>query len=137
MGWRYLMFTLSGLMLLLWAARFFLFPLFESPRYLVGKGRDAEAVDVIHKVAAFNGKTDAITLDVEQLRAVEDKLYGQDRSRKMLAEGSDFSIGHIKALFKTRKMAFSTSLLIFLWGIIGLASTLYNSFLPFLYVIEY
>ena len=29
-------------------------------------------------------------------------------------------------------MAFSTSLLIGMWGLIGLASTLYNNFLPFL-----
>ncbi|EIN05730.1 MFS general substrate transporter [Punctularia strigosozonata HHB-11173 SS5] len=133
MGWRYLMFTLSALMLLLWALRFFAFPLFESPRYLVGKGRDAEAVAVVRKVAAFNGRPEgAVSLDEDQLRAVDEKAGGQVGGGALLAQGSDFSVGHVKALFKTRRMAWSTTLLIFLWGIIGLASTLYNSFLPFL-----
>jgi len=72
MGWRYLLFTLGGLMLLLWSLRFFVFSLLESPRFLCGIGKDAEAVDVI--------------------------------------------CNHIKALFATPKTAWSTSLLIAVWG---------------------
>jgi len=52
--------------------------------------------------------------------------------RPLLSKTSVFTMTHIKALFATRKMAISTSMLIALWGTIGLASTLYNSFLPFL-----
>ena len=44
MGWRYLLFALGGMTLFLWALRFFVFPLEESPRFLVGRGRDADAV---------------------------------------------------------------------------------------------
>ncbi|KAI0078436.1 MFS general substrate transporter [Panus rudis PR-1116 ss-1] len=135
MGWRYLLFTLGGVTLLLWAFRFFVFHLEESPRYLVGKGNDEAAVAVIHRIAKFNGTTSDLTVD--QLVHVGEearKKYGiQDTGKsKVLSQSSDWSIDHVKALFKTRKMAWSTSLLIALWGIIGLASTLYNNFLPYL-----
>ncbi|KIJ64332.1 hypothetical protein HYDPIDRAFT_175668 [Hydnomerulius pinastri MD-312] len=134
MGWRYLLFTLGGLTLFLWALRFFIFTLLESPRFLSGIGKDAEAVDVIRKLAEYNGKTS--TLTVEELEA-PGRIYEGDSSpardrRKILSKDSKFNAGHIKALFATPKMAWSTSLLIALWGIIGLASTLYNSFLPYL-----
>lgn len=146
------MFTLGGLTLLLWCVRFLVFRLDESPRYLIGKGRDEEAVEIIHKIAKFNGKADRCTLTVEDLQeagrdchAKESsafpvaKLSGGDRA-STVPEATDverkagllLSSSHIKPLFATRKMAWSTSLLIVIWGTIGLASTLYNSFLPYM-----
>jgi hypothetical protein len=67
MGWRYYCFTIGGLTLFLWTVRFAM-PLLESPRFLVGKGEDEEAVQVIHKIAKINRKTSSLT--VEQLRDV-------------------------------------------------------------------
>ncbi|KAI8992844.1 MFS general substrate transporter [Trametes punicea] len=135
MGWRYLLFTLGGMTLILWGIRFFVFPLYESPRYLVGRGRDAEAVDVVHQIARYNGRS--CDLSVEDLvaagNAVSESERGARRERPaLLSRSSVFTVDHLKALFETPKLAWSTSLLIFLWGIIGLASTLYNSFLPYL-----
>ncbi|OCH87181.1 MFS general substrate transporter [Obba rivulosa] len=134
MGWRYLLFTLGGMTLLLWAVRFFVFPLVESPRFLIGCGRDADAVAAVQRVAQFNGRTSSLTVD--QLTAAAEKAAADDvsgrHSRKVLSQSSAFHVDHVKALFETPKLAWSTSLLIALWGIIGLASTLYNSFLPFL-----
>ncbi|EMD35186.1 major facilitator superfamily protein [Gelatoporia subvermispora B] len=134
MGWRYLLFTLGGMTLLLWAIRFFVFPLMESPRFLVGRGRDAEAIAVIQRIAQFNGRPSSLTL--EELAMVAEKAAPKDavatQRRQVLSQSSDFSTDHVKGLFATPKLAWSTSLLIALWGIIGLASTLYNSFLPFL-----
>ena len=157
MGWRYLVFTLGGLTLVLWFVRFFVFRFHESPRYLIGKGRDAEAVEVIHKIAKFNGREERCMLTVGDLqKAVREgsakgssafpvqEVDGDDymspgadpinaQGRKgFLSRSSHLSGSHIKALFATRKMAWSTSLLIMMWGIIGLASTLYNSFLPYM-----
>ncbi|KAF9007139.1 major facilitator superfamily domain-containing protein [Cyathus striatus] len=123
MGWRYLLFLLGGLTLVLWAFRFFAVDLLESPRYLVGRGRDEDAVLVVQKVAKINGKECHLTVD--DLR-VDGEKGG------WLSQTSNFTKEHFKALFRTRKMAWSTSLLVLLWGIIGLASTLYNNFLPFL-----
>ncbi|KAI0341309.1 MFS general substrate transporter [Trametopsis cervina] len=55
-GWRYTLFTLGGLSVLAFVARFGLFTFEESPKFLVGKGRDQEAVDVVRRVRAFNDK---------------------------------------------------------------------------------
>ncbi|KAH7911870.1 major facilitator superfamily domain-containing protein [Hygrophoropsis aurantiaca] len=134
MGWRYLLFTLGGITLFLWAVRFFVFTLLESPRFLSGIGKDAEAVEVIRKLAEFNGTSTDLT--VEELESAGSS-GSRTRSasverRQLLSKGSKYNADHIKALFATPKMAWSTSLLITLWGIIGLGSTLYNSFLPYL-----
>jgi hypothetical protein len=34
-GWRYFLFAMGGLMMLLWAVRFFVFKLYESPKHLM------------------------------------------------------------------------------------------------------
>ncbi|KAG1796976.1 major facilitator superfamily domain-containing protein [Suillus plorans] len=134
MGWRYLLFTLGGITLSLWAVRFFIFTLLESPRFLSGIGRDADAIEVIHKLAKFNGKTSSLTLEELEApdRAMPGKRSSSGERRNIISKNSKYDTGHIKALFATPKMAWSTSLLIAMWGLIGLASTLYNNFLPYL-----
>lgn len=117
MGWRYLLFTLGGITLFLWAIRFFIFTLLESPRFLSGIGRDADAVEVIHKLAKFNGQASSLT--VEELEAPDRAIGARSSSKeryKILSRGSKYDPGHIKALFATPKMAWSTSLLIVIWG---------------------
>lgn len=118
MGFRYLLFTLGGFTLLLWALRFFLFKLEESPRFLVGRGRDEDAVAVIQRIAKFNGKECSLTL--EDLKLAEASVIGKvsdaHKKHSLLTKGSDYTLAHIKALFRTRKLAWSTSLLIAIWG---------------------
>lgn len=104
-------------MMVLWAIRFFVFQLYESPKYLMGAGRDEEAVEVVHKVAAYNGTTSSLT--VEQLRAPEyEEGRKQDTSVQAAVERklSTFKGNHVKSLFASPKLAYSTSLLIVLWG---------------------
>ncbi|KAI0746324.1 major facilitator superfamily domain-containing protein [Daedaleopsis nitida] len=45
-GWRYLMWMLGGIMMALFILRFFVFQMYEFPKYLMGRGRDAEAVEI-------------------------------------------------------------------------------------------
>lgn len=52
----------------MWFVRFFVFRFHESPRYLIGKGRDEEAIEVIHTIAKYNGKADRCTITVDDLR---------------------------------------------------------------------
>jgi hypothetical protein len=110
-------------MMFLWVIRFFVFNLYESPKYLMGRGRDEQAVEVVHKVAAYNGKTSNLTLEDLQragklVDAAVDNGVRMDTSavaavrRKM----GIFSNNHVKSLFATRKMALSTTILIILWG---------------------
>ncbi|KAI0715628.1 MFS general substrate transporter [Cerioporus squamosus] len=140
MGWRYFLYTMGGLMMLMFVLRFFVFHMYESPKYLMGRGRDAEAVEIVHKVARYNGRTSTLTL--EMLQDVE-KTHGSsngvdekpvlDTSAKaaVLRKLNMFSGGHVKSLFASRKLAYSTTLLIILWAFIGLAFPLYNGFVTF------
>ena len=108
MGWRYYCFTVGALSLFLWAVRFTT-PLLESPRYLVGKGKDEEAVRVVHELARINGKTSNLTVD--QLLVVGDK----DSSERGLVQGKggfgyvSVAVRHFKGLFATKRMALSSA----------------------------
>ena len=108
---------LGGLTILLWGIRLFAFDLCESPRFLIGVGKDEEAVAVVHKIAAYNSVTTSLTPD--QLTKAGSVLTNKrldKKARGILSETSNFTTDHVKALFSTRKMAYSTSLLIILWG---------------------
>ena len=124
-GWRYFLFTMGALMLVLWAVRFFAFRLYESPKYLMGKGKDEHAVKVIHRIARYNGKISSLSL--EDLQSVDkefDGKAGSNGKRKVFDSTSQtlrrhlsiFDGNHVKPLFATRKLAISTMLLIVLWG---------------------
>ena len=119
-------------MTLLFFLRFFAFHLHESPRFLVGRGRDAEAVEVVHRVAEFNGRSSSLSL--EMLRACEKLGQGEveetEKEKRGAGKGADskgvkasvmrklrtFSGVHVKGLFATPKLAFSTTILIVIWG---------------------
>ena len=111
-------------MMILWAIRFFLFKLYESPKYLMGKGRDQEAVDVVHKVAQYNGVQSSLT--IEELKNTEkgdgtasttgEQPIGHQIGSVVRQHLSKFDSNHVYPLFATRKLAYSTSLLIILWG---------------------
>ncbi|EJD34848.1 MFS general substrate transporter [Auricularia subglabra TFB-10046 SS5] len=137
MGWRYFLFAMGGLMLLLWGVRFFVFKLYESPKYLMGRGKDQQAVDVVHFVASKNGRSS--NLSVEDLRSLDSgstaAVDAQPMDTSALAAVrrtlASFSLDHVKALFATRQLAWSTSLLIIIWALIGLAFPLYNAFVTY------
>jgi hypothetical protein len=120
---------MGALMLVLFVLRFFVFRLYESPKFLMGRGQDAEAVEVVHKVAKYNGTTSSLTLDMlrdaERIRlaSVNDDAgitpfpaMETSRSGALRRTLRGFGWDHVTPLFKTRKLAWSTSLLIALWG---------------------
>ncbi|KAH0489577.1 hypothetical protein TgHK011_010000 [Trichoderma gracile] len=133
MGWRYFLIAMGGLTLLMFLARFLLFSLYESPKYLMGKGRDEDAVRVVHEVARRNGKTSSLT--IEDLKACEPEGYVAQTDlstavKRHLIEQIDTT--HVKALFSTFKLGLSTGLIAAIWALIGLGFPLYNAFLPFI-----
>lgn len=120
MGWRYFLYSMGGLMMVCWFLRF-LFHLHESPKFLIGRGRDAEAVKVMQAIAEYNGRTCSLTLD--QLEKANQLAEGKeniatDTSAKgaVLRKLKTVSGEHVKSLFATKKLAWSTSLLIAIWG---------------------
>lgn len=133
MGWRCFVITMGGLTLLMFLTRFLLFTIYESPKYLVGRGRDEEAVRVVHEVARRNGKTTPLAL--EHLKACEPEGYVASTSattavKRHLVERLDSD--QVKVLFSSPRLALSTGLIMTIWALIGLAYPLYNAFLPFI-----
>ncbi|OJD11664.1 hypothetical protein AJ78_07608 [Emergomyces pasteurianus Ep9510] len=131
MGWRYFMITVGGISMIMFLLRFTCFTIFESPKYLMGRGKDEDAVRVVHEVARRNGTTSSLT--VEALSALghgTTQRAGAGIAVQRKLEKLDTS--HIKALFATPKLAWSTFLIILIWAFIGLGFPLYNAFLPYI-----
>lgn len=132
-GWRYFTHTLGGITFAMFLGRFVLFHLYESPKFLLSRGRQAEAVAVVHGMAYKNKKTTWLTEDI--LNAVggssetvaDTKLSTSEIVRRKL---SSFSGERIGPLFHTKKLGQTTLLLWFCWLTIGMGYPLFNAFLP-------
>lgn len=137
MGWRYFLVvmvkpletpfrirlllttTKGGTALIMFFLRFVCFTIYESPKFLMGKGDDAGAVAIVHEVARRNGKTSTLTLDDLQACNVPTSTVevsgpatqhnGASAAVKRNLQKLDAS--HVKALFATKKLAYSTFLM--------------------------
>jgi hypothetical protein len=69
-----------------------------------------------------------------------DTTYGTgpqtDASAAIKRKLEKLNLTHVRALFANPKLALSTSLIMLIWGFIGLAYPLYNAFLPYLQAIR-
>jgi MFS family permease len=70
MGWRYNLLVLGAMTLFIFFLRYFVFRFHESPKFLLSRGREAEAIAVLHRIAKFN-KAPPPTLTLEMFRAVD------------------------------------------------------------------
>ena len=137
MGWRYFMVAMGGVAMLMFFLRFVCFTIFESPKFLMGKGKDEEAVRVVHEVARRNGKTSTLTVEdlqlCEQLAGPLSEAHQSHAAAAIQRNLQKIDASHVKPLFATKKLAYSTSLITVIWAFIGLGFPLYNAFLPFLF----
>ena len=88
-------------------ARFFFFHLFESPKYLLSQGRQAEAVASVHGIAYKNKRK--TWLSVEVLNAIGGDPAVVDNTKLSHAEivrrtFGKFSKDRIAPLFATRRL---------------------------------
>ncbi|KAL4801972.1 major facilitator superfamily domain-containing protein [Aspergillus unguis] len=139
-GWRYFIATMGGLAVVMSVTRYFFFVLLESPKFLMGKGEHYKAVAVVHEVAKRNGKSSNLTAD--ELHDCSE-TNGYERSDYLHRHGLNLhdrfkllleplSLTRIQSLFSTRRRGLATTLMILIWGLIGIAFPLYNAFLPYL-----
>lgn len=137
-GWRYTYWAFGGLTLVMFLLRL-LFQVYETPKYLLGKGLDREAVIVIQKIAARNGDRTWLTLehfeaiDAELgIDAADSTIHAPNRDHRNVVRRNleAFKPEKLLTLFSSRRLALSTTLLLFLWCAIGMAFPLYNSFIP-------
>ena len=116
-GWRYVWFTSGALVFTMSIARVTVIRLKETPKYLVGEGRDEEVVETLQFIAKKYNRTCSLTLESMQACGVTD--LGGRRGSVSAHSKRKFSFGevgtHLKGLFATRKMGLSTSLIWFSW----------------------
>ncbi|TGJ82113.1 hypothetical protein E0Z10_g6656 [Xylaria hypoxylon] len=133
-GWRLFIATVGIVTFIMFLIRFGLFHLFESPKYLLSQGRQAEAVAVVHGIAYCNNKKTWLTEEI--LDAVVDDEDTERAPVRVSASSvlkqnlSSFSLSHIQPLFQTRKLGLTTALIWFCWASIGMGYPLFNAFLP-------
>lgn len=127
MGWRYFMLAVGGLTLIMFFIRFVLFTIFESPKYLMGKGRDEDAVRIVHEVAQRNGRTSSLTIDDLKACEPEGYVHQATASAALKRRLESVNLDHVRALFATRKLAWNTAGLMIVWAFIGLGYVLSRS----------
>ncbi|KAB8069998.1 major facilitator superfamily domain-containing protein [Aspergillus leporis] len=133
MGWRYLVLTLGALTFVMFLCRFFLFHLYESPKYLLSRGRQADAVAAVHGIAHKNKKKTWLTEDIlNEIGGYPEEVTKQTLTFKEIVERylSKFSLQRIRPLFATKRLGINTALLWFCWATIGMGYPLFNAFLP-------
>ncbi|KAL6710056.1 hypothetical protein ACN47E_009847 [Coniothyrium glycines] len=86
MGWRYLLFTLGAATWVVFILRSIIFRFHESPKFLVYRGKDAEAVKVLSAVASYNGRVCSLTL--ENLTKLERDFNAAQHDRAVLGSGT-------------------------------------------------
>ena len=127
---------MGGTALIMFAIRFIFFTIFESPKYLMGKGEDKKTVEVVHEVARRNCKTSPLTVqDLEDCNLVAQPGVAQQQitaAAVIKRNLQKLDSSHVKALFATKRLAFSTSVITIVWAFIGLGYPLYNAFLPYI-----
>lgn len=71
MGWRYTLYTLGSIVVVLALIRLLVFKIPESPYFLLSRGRDAEAIEVVSYLAKQSKRPVALTLD--QFRSINER----------------------------------------------------------------
>ena len=84
MGWRYLVLTLGAITFAMWIARFFFFHLYESPKFLLSRGRQDEAVASVHGIAYKNRTQTWLTSEIlNEIGGVDDSAEGAGDETKL------------------------------------------------------
>ena len=141
-GWRYLLFTIGGITLLVFFLRFLIFRFQESPKYLLYRGQDEEAVQVLQYIARFNRVSCGVTL--ETFQALSDVAPSRDSvesSGLVLGSGTKqatatisqrigLEFDRLKILFANSTMTRLTILLWIVYMFDYWSFTIAGSFLP-------
>lgn len=133
MGWRYLILTLGAITFCMWIARFFCFHLYESPKFLLSRGRQEEAVASVHGIAYKNRTKTWLTNEIlNEIGGVAETQEKEALSNVQIVQRffSKFSMERIGPLFANKRLGITTVLLWFCWATIGMGYPLFNAFLP-------
>ena len=124
-GWRLVMFTSSRLSATWRTLRIFVVRLKETPKYLIGKGRDEDLVKTLQEIATrYNRPCD---LTVEQLAAIGEVRVKPTTGKQVLRDHGQ----HSRDSSRRRSLVLSTAMVWLSWTLIGLAYPMFYVFLPY------
>ncbi|KAF2825030.1 MFS general substrate transporter [Ophiobolus disseminans] len=140
MGWRYNVIVLGCMTLTVFCLRYFVFRFHESPKFLLSRGREAEAIEVLHKIAKFNRAPEP-TLTIELFRAIDeadgvvaasDVPVARTRAEKNKAvfKGVGAELARLKGIFTNKLSCFIFVLLAITYMGDYWSFNLAGSFLP-------
>ncbi|KAG6163088.1 hypothetical protein E4U10_006548 [Claviceps purpurea] len=141
-GWRYFIVSIGLVTFAMFVLRFFVFRLFESPKFLLNKGRQDEAVAVVHGIAYKNSTKTWLTSDILDQVAADEAGHsrsGQSSPPPLAVKSASgaikekikgFSGERLKPLFENKTLGMATGLIWFSWASIGMGYPLFNAFLP-------
>lgn len=119
-GWRYVWFANGALVFVMSVLRITIIRLKETPKFLVGEGKDEQVIDTLHFIATKYNRPCSLTVD--RMKACGQTNMGRRGSVSAHAKHR-FSLGevwmHVRGLFATKKLALSTSLIWLSWLLIG------------------
>jgi hypothetical protein len=117
------MYTSGALVFVMSVARITVIRLKETPKYLLGEGKDAELVQGFQAMATKYNRPCSLTTEMLDACGTIRSAHGKSR----------FSISeltvHFRGLFATKKFGLSTVLIWLSWTLIGLAYPLFYVFL--------
>lgn len=117
------MYTSGALVFVMSVARVTVIRLKETPKYLLGEGKDAQVVELFQQLATKYNRPCSITFEMLDACGVVQSAHGKSR----------FSFGellvHFRGLFANRTIGLSTTLIWLSWTLIGLAYPLFYVFL--------
>ncbi|KAK6365731.1 hypothetical protein LTS17_011118 [Exophiala oligosperma] len=130
-GWRYTVIVLGCMTLFIFFLRYFIFKFYESPKFLISKGKEAEAIEVLHKIAKFN-KAPPPTLTLEQFQAIDAEAgaVAPTATTKNVLKNFVHSLRHLKGLFNNKLNIFIFVLLAIAYMGDYWSFNLAGSFLP-------
>lgn len=117
------MITLGCITLVIFILRCFVFTFRESPKFLLSKGLDAHALDVLYSIAHFNGSPEP-GLELDDFRALdfsENELESTNtppspvgsrplstgyHAKQVAMSGFNSTFGHLKGLFANKRNAY-------------------------------
>ncbi|KAL6165184.1 hypothetical protein ACJQWK_08426 [Exserohilum turcicum] len=143
MGWRYNVIVLGCMTLAVFFLRFFIFKFHESPKFLLARGKEAEAIEVLHKIAKFN-KQPPPTLTVDMFSAIDEAAsnatsgahvrtktpQGTKATTKSVIQGFGKEMTRLKGIFNNKLSAYIFVLLALTYMGDYWSFNLAGSFLP-------
>lgn len=111
-GWRYLVLSLGAITFAMFLCRYFLFTFYESPKFLVSRGRQDEAVAAVQGIARKNRTTTWLTVELlNELGGVPEETHAEKLSVVEIIRRSfsRFSVQQIAPLFATKRLGLSST----------------------------